>query len=106
MLSYWLGPKQSYLWVVTGAGVTTFVLPDEERLAALVRKYQSFLEDNLGDPIAARNPDGVELWRALIEPGAEADSARREGDSGPGRGSALSEFRNAAGAWRSLALLD
>lgn len=68
LLAYWLGPRQSYLWVITGDTVSTAVLPDQESLGSLVRKYQSFLEDDLGDPISARNADGAELWQMLVGP--------------------------------------
>lgn len=71
LLSYWLAPRCSYLWVITGSSVETVELPGEERLAPLVRKYQEFIEDDLGDPVAAKNQAGIALWKALIEPAAK-----------------------------------
>ncbi|HVT94495.1 MAG TPA: CHAT domain-containing tetratricopeptide repeat protein [Bryobacteraceae bacterium] len=68
LLSYWLGPRQSYLWVVTGSQVATFILPGEETLAERVRKYQSFLEDGLGDPLVSQDANGAALWQTLIAP--------------------------------------
>ncbi len=69
LLFYWLGEKQSYLWVVTRAATKLFPLPAKAEIEQRIEHYRGAL---LGpeDPIAAGNPDGRALYAALVTPAA------------------------------------
>ena len=67
LLSYWLAPERSFLWMVTPTAVTLHALPPEKRIAALVGAYGSLLE-NLRDPLDSESPAGRELSRILLGP--------------------------------------
>ncbi len=67
LLSYWLSPGHSYLWVVTPTRVVLRTLPDESEIRRLVVSYRNFLE-NLNDPLEDPQSAGAGLWNALIEP--------------------------------------
>lgn len=64
---YWLGEKQSYLWLVTPQKTTLFTLPPASEIDAAVRRYRNVL---LGpqDPLGTSNGDGLALYRTLISP--------------------------------------
>jgi CHAT domain-containing protein/Tfp pilus assembly protein PilF len=67
LLSYWLAPKRSFVWVVTPTGVTWHELPAEKKINALVEAYASLVE-NLRDPLDSESPAGRELAQILLEP--------------------------------------
>lgn len=69
LLFYWLGEKQSYLWVVTRQKTSLFPLASKAEIERRIEHYRGAL---LGpeDPIAAGNPDGRALYAALITPAA------------------------------------
>jgi CHAT domain-containing protein/Flp pilus assembly protein TadD len=67
LLSYWLAPKRSFLWVVTPTGVTWHELPAEKKINALVEAYASLVE-NLRDPLDSESPAGRELAQILLDP--------------------------------------
>jgi CHAT domain-containing protein len=67
LLSYWLGPKQSYVWVITRAEFKMLPLPPEKTITALVEKYRAAI-DSLKDTVKSQNPAGAELSRILLDP--------------------------------------
>jgi CHAT domain-containing protein len=67
LLSYWLGPKQSYVWIISPAKTDKFNLPSEKIIAALVEKYRAAI-DGLKDTVKSQNPAGAELSRILLDP--------------------------------------
>ncbi len=69
LLFYWLGEKQSYLWVATPQKTTFFTLPPRVQIDHLVERYRREL---LGpeDTFASTTKDGEDLYRMLIEPAA------------------------------------
>ena len=67
LLSYWLGPKQSRLWVITPTKFETFTLPAEGRIRELVESYRTAIED-LRDPIDSHHPAGENLSKILLGP--------------------------------------
>ncbi len=67
LLSYWLGPDRSLLWVVMPRQIITLPLPPEAEIRKLVLGYRTFLE-NQGDPLATDYPGGPKLWDALVAP--------------------------------------
>jgi len=71
LLSYWLAPDRSYVWVVTAGGVKIVQLPPAKEIEALVRQYQTLLGSALGDPLAASNAEsgaGDRLYQMLVAP--------------------------------------
>jgi CHAT domain-containing protein/tetratricopeptide (TPR) repeat protein len=67
ILSYWIGAKASYLWMVLPHDTQLFVLPGEDRIRPLVERYIAHLVGGLqGDDLA--DSDGGELYRILIGP--------------------------------------
>jgi CHAT domain-containing protein/Flp pilus assembly protein TadD len=77
VLSYWLAPGHSYLWVVTPDRVVLRTLPGESEIRRLVASYRNYLED-LNDPLEDLGSAGPRLWNTLIEPEREflPDGAR------------------------------
>jgi CHAT domain-containing protein len=64
---YWLGEKQSYLWLVTPLKTTLFTLPPASEINATVRRYRNALVGPL-DPLETSNSDGTYLYRTLVAP--------------------------------------
>ncbi len=67
LLSYWLGPGRSYMWLAGPNGISHYVLPGEERIAELVNQYRAAVERG-HDPIKLDNPAGRLLYQTLVEP--------------------------------------
>jgi CHAT domain-containing protein/Tfp pilus assembly protein PilF len=67
LLSYWLAPEGSYLWVSTGTRVEQFQLPPQKEIEDRVEAYQRIVE-RPRDALRDAESQGVELWRMLIEP--------------------------------------
>ncbi len=53
LLSYWLAPERSYLWVVTARGIAQFTLPPEGRIQTLVEQHNRAIA-NLQNPLGHR----------------------------------------------------
>jgi len=64
-LSYWLAPKQSYVWVITPAEIRIINLPPEKKIRALVESYRTAIE-NLRDPLEPPHPAGEQLSQMLL----------------------------------------
>jgi CHAT domain-containing protein len=67
LLSYWLAPGGSYLWVSTGSRVEQFPLPPQQEIENQVEAYQKIVE-RPRDALRDAENQGVALWRMLIEP--------------------------------------
>ncbi len=67
LLSYWLAPKQSYLWAVTAKGIAQFVLPGEAAINALIEQHRKAVED-LRDPLASGGTAARQLFQTLLGP--------------------------------------
>jgi CHAT domain-containing protein len=67
LLFYWLGEKQSHLWVVTHAKTTHLTLPAADQIDPLVKSYREELQGTR-DPLETANPEGRKLYEVLIEP--------------------------------------
>jgi CHAT domain-containing protein/Tfp pilus assembly protein PilF len=65
LLSYWLGPSHSFLWVVTRNETRLFVLPPEGEIRSLVTSHNKAILDGR-DPLG--QPAGASLSRALLGP--------------------------------------
>jgi CHAT domain-containing protein/tetratricopeptide (TPR) repeat protein len=67
LLSYWLAPARSYVWVVSGSGVQCVRLPPSAEIATLVKEYRATIGNALANPLAA-DTAGARLYRMLVEP--------------------------------------
>ncbi len=67
ILSYWIGTKASYLWMVLPNQTQLFVLPGEKKIRPLVERYRAHLVGGFGGNDLA-DADGVELYQILIGP--------------------------------------
>ncbi len=67
ILFYWLGPRYSYLWVVTQSRTKFVPLPPKSVIDALVRDYRKELEGPR-DVLEVRSKNGRELYNILIAP--------------------------------------
>ena len=67
LLFYWLGQKQSYLWVITPAKVTCLTLAGAAEIDPLVKSYRDAV---LGgrDILASGSSEGEKLYSLLIGP--------------------------------------
>ena len=67
LVSVWLGPKRSFIWVVTPRKVESLVLPREAEFTAAVQAYQGAIL-SLRDPLETANPTGRRLSELLLGP--------------------------------------
>ncbi|HLX41910.1 MAG TPA: CHAT domain-containing tetratricopeptide repeat protein [Bryobacteraceae bacterium] len=67
LLSYWLGPERSFLWVITPEAVLLHVLPPEKQIATLIEVYGGQIEQ-LRDPLESELPAGKKLSEILLGP--------------------------------------
>jgi CHAT domain-containing protein/tetratricopeptide (TPR) repeat protein len=79
VLSYWVAPKRSYLWVLTPREVKGITLPGEETLADLVTRYRKALAGPL-DARQSANAAGIALYKLLVKPAATAMATSLSGD--------------------------
>ena len=68
ILSYWLAPERSYVWVATKQTVACFPIGPAAKIEAAVAGYRKAIEESLADPVRSAVPEGVELFRLLVEP--------------------------------------
>jgi CHAT domain-containing protein/tetratricopeptide (TPR) repeat protein len=66
-LSYWLGNRKSYLWLVTPTQTKIFTLPPQAQLDPLVQAYRREMAGPL-DPLSSQSQSGQKLYDALIAP--------------------------------------
>jgi CHAT domain-containing protein len=65
VLSYWLKPERSYLWVVTPSKVALFPLPGQDEIDAAAQDYRKAL---LGPRPEAASAPGQKLYEMLVAP--------------------------------------
>jgi CHAT domain-containing protein len=68
LVSYWLAPQKSHVWVVTPREVIHLPLPGASEIEPLVTAYQTALEDQLADPLRTPIPAARKLYDILIAP--------------------------------------
>jgi CHAT domain-containing protein len=68
LLSYWLGPVRSYMWIVTGSGIRCLPLPPAKDVEKLARDYESTVQNALADPLAVNGGAGDRLYQLLVAP--------------------------------------
>jgi CHAT domain-containing protein/uncharacterized protein HemY len=69
LLFYWLGYKESYLWVITPEKTKFFTLPARQEIARHVERYRKVLLE-LRDPLETGDADGQALYHELVAPAA------------------------------------
>lgn len=67
LLDYWLGPQQSYLWVITRAKISSFTFAKQSEVEALVNDYRAAMESGK-DLLAGGGVAGQKLYAMLVEP--------------------------------------
>jgi tetratricopeptide (TPR) repeat protein len=67
VLSYWLAPERSYLWVVEPAATHLVTLPPAATIDRLVRAYRAAIDNGMVDPLGAPGP-GDELFQMIVQP--------------------------------------
>ena len=67
LLFYWIGQKNSYLWVITPAKTAYFKLPKASDIRPLVKTYREALP-NVDDAQDTAASDGRKLYAMLVEP--------------------------------------
>jgi CHAT domain-containing protein/Tfp pilus assembly protein PilF len=72
LLEYWLGPKQSYLWVVTPSQIYWHTLPARAEIRSLARTYRAVVSGGR-NPLLVADTTGHALYNALLAP-AVADA--------------------------------
>src|ERR1017187_10012711 len=67
ILSYWLAPERSSVWVIGSGRLSRFDLPPEKEIAGLVRKYTEIVTQG-GDPLARNDAASSALYEAVLGP--------------------------------------
>jgi len=67
LLFYWLGEKQSYLWVITSQKTSLFALAPATEITAALQRYRRAL-GGLQDVLDTADDNGQLLYRMLITP--------------------------------------
>lgn len=67
LLSYWLGPRRSFVWVVKPSGIRMQELPAADAIRTLAQSYGKAIE-NLRDPLETGSPAGEQLSKLLLGP--------------------------------------
>lgn len=69
LLSFWLAPRGSFLWVVRSERIVSFQLPPEAEIRSLVEAAKGAIE-GLRDVLGTESPAALRLWEVLIGPAA------------------------------------
>ncbi len=70
LLSYWLAPTRSFLWVITAGGIRRVDLPPAGEIESAVREYRAMVNNSLADPLARPATPGDRLFQMLVTPAA------------------------------------
>jgi tetratricopeptide (TPR) repeat protein len=68
VLSYWIGPERSYLWIFLPDHSLFIPLPGDDRIRPLVEKYRGHLMGAAFDSNIVADASGQELYSILIGP--------------------------------------
>jgi CHAT domain-containing protein len=68
LLSYWLAPDRSYVWLVDANGIHWSVLPDRKIISDAITVYRRMIEQDLRDPVAENLPQANQLSTMLLGP--------------------------------------
>jgi CHAT domain-containing protein len=67
LLLYWVGENHSYLWVITPAKLSFFLLPKKSEVDPFVKAYRQAILDRQ-DVLASSNAGGRQLYAMLVAP--------------------------------------
>jgi len=70
ILSYWLEPARSSVWVIGSGRLSRFDLPPGKEIAGLVQKYTNTITQG-GDPLAQNDSVSSALYQAVLAPVAK-----------------------------------
>jgi CHAT domain-containing protein/tetratricopeptide (TPR) repeat protein len=70
LMSYWLAPARSSLWIVDADAIRYVPLPPAGEIESLVRQHQAMIHNALADPLAMTGTPGDRLYELLVEPAA------------------------------------
>lgn len=65
LMSYWLAPRRSLLWVIDSSGLHSFLLPPEDQIADAVRRYNDSIQRG-ENPLDTGNETGRWLFTNLL----------------------------------------
>jgi CHAT domain-containing protein/Tfp pilus assembly protein PilF len=68
IVSYWLAPEASYVWVITKDQIHRENLPPQSRITKLVEDQRTVIEDRIADPLSTGHPTARELYEVLVRP--------------------------------------
>ncbi len=68
LLFYWLAPRESRVWVVTGDAIRSEALPPAGDIEKLVADHQAVMQNAVADPLAAATMPGDRLYQVLVAP--------------------------------------
>jgi tetratricopeptide (TPR) repeat protein len=70
LLSFWIAPRHSYLWLFSRSGNHLFDLPGEEEITPAVTDYKKLTEVDKKDPLGMSATWTSPLWSMLLEKAA------------------------------------
>ncbi len=71
VLEYWLAPRHSYLWVITGETIRLYELPPRAEIRSLIDRYRGFIA-GARNPLEAAGEAGGRLFDVLLKPAGNA----------------------------------
>lgn len=69
LVSYWIAPEESYVWVVTPASLRVEKLPPRKQVDEIVQAYRKVVEESLNDPLTSGA--GKRFYETLVYPAAK-----------------------------------
>jgi CHAT domain-containing protein/Flp pilus assembly protein TadD len=76
LMSYWLAPRRSFLWVIDSSGLQAFVLPGQDAISAHVTHWRDAILDGK-DPRVAEHDAGRWLFENLVSKHYRAPAGSR-----------------------------
>jgi tetratricopeptide (TPR) repeat protein len=71
LLSFWIAPHHSYLWLFSGSGNRLFDLPGEKEIMDAVTDYKRLTETEKKNPLSLTGDAASPLWGMLLEKAAQ-----------------------------------
>ncbi|HEY4360459.1 MAG TPA: CHAT domain-containing tetratricopeptide repeat protein [Bryobacteraceae bacterium] len=68
LLSYWLAPKRSFVWVIKANGIRMKELPPGDNIGEWIREYGRAIDQQGRDPVGQGLPQAERLEKALLGP--------------------------------------
>ena len=65
LMSYWLAPRRSVLWVIDSSGLRWFALPSKDEITKHVKRWTGDILDS-ADPLERASEDGAWLYSNLV----------------------------------------